>query len=182
MARFDKTVCVMGLGYIGLPTAAVFAGRKKHVIGIDINQHAVDTINQGKIHIVEPGLEDLVKQAVQDGHLSAHTCPQKADAEHPREPARLDEPVLGDAGDDDAAPDGGRDAVMVERKAGADAQAKRERKGVPLLVGNIGPDTFGQDDNALLLVDAQGTSDLPKASKLQLARQLVAEIALRLPT
>jgi phosphopantothenoylcysteine decarboxylase/phosphopantothenate--cysteine ligase len=64
----------------------------------------------------------------------------------------------------------------------ANAQAKRERKGVPLLVGNIGPDTFGQDDNALLLVDAQGTTDLPKASKLQLARQLVAEIALRLPT
>jgi phosphopantothenoylcysteine decarboxylase/phosphopantothenate--cysteine ligase len=63
----------------------------------------------------------------------------------------------------------------------AHAQAKRERKGVPLLVGNIGPDTFGQDDNALLLVDAEGTTDLPRASKLQLARQLVAEIARRLP-
>jgi phosphopantothenoylcysteine decarboxylase / phosphopantothenate---cysteine ligase len=61
------------------------------------------------------------------------------------------------------------------------AQAKRERKGVPLLVGNIGPDTFGQDDNALLLVDAKGSTDLPKASKLVLARQLVAEIAARLP-
>jgi phosphopantothenoylcysteine decarboxylase / phosphopantothenate---cysteine ligase len=63
----------------------------------------------------------------------------------------------------------------------ANAQAKRERKGVPLLVGNIGPDTFGQDDNALLLVDAKGSTDLPKASKLVLARQLVAEIASRLP-
>ena len=63
----------------------------------------------------------------------------------------------------------------------AHAQAKRERKGVPLLVGNIGPDTFGQDDNALLLVDAQGTTDVPRASKLQLARLLVAEIARRLP-
>jgi phosphopantothenoylcysteine decarboxylase / phosphopantothenate---cysteine ligase len=63
----------------------------------------------------------------------------------------------------------------------AHAQAKRERKGVPLLVGNIGPDTFGQDDNALLLVDAKGSTDLPKASKLVLARQLVAEIANRLP-
>ena len=62
------------------------------------------------------------------------------------------------------------------------AQTKRERKGVPLLVGNIGPDTFGQDDNALLLVDEQGTTDLPRASKLVLARQLVAEIARRLPT
>ncbi len=61
------------------------------------------------------------------------------------------------------------------------AQAKRERKGVPLLVGNIGPDTFGQDDNALLLVDTSGATELPRASKLALARQLVAEIARRLP-
>ena len=63
----------------------------------------------------------------------------------------------------------------------AHAQAKRVRKGVPLLVGNIGPDTFGQDDNALLLVDEQGTTELSKANKLVLARQLVAEIARRLP-
>ncbi len=63
----------------------------------------------------------------------------------------------------------------------ANAQAKRERKGVPLLVGNIGPDTFGQDDNALLLIDQQGSTELPRASKLLLARQLVAEIARRLP-
>lgn len=62
----------------------------------------------------------------------------------------------------------------------AHAQAKRARKGVPLLVGNIGPDTFGQDDNALLLVDAHGTVELPRASKLVLARQLVAEIARRI--
>ena len=61
----------------------------------------------------------------------------------------------------------------------AHAQAKRLRKGVPLLVGNIGPDTFGQDDNALLLVDVHGCTDLPRASKLDLARQLVAEIAQR---
>jgi len=62
----------------------------------------------------------------------------------------------------------------------AHAQAKRERKGVPLLVGNIGPATFGQDDNALLLVDASGARELPRASKLALARQLIAEIATRL--
>ena len=62
----------------------------------------------------------------------------------------------------------------------AHAQAKRERKGVPLLVGNIGPETFGQDDNALLLVDEAGTVEMPRASKLLLARQLVAEIAQRL--
>ncbi|MGB4061203.1 MAG: bifunctional phosphopantothenoylcysteine decarboxylase/phosphopantothenate--cysteine ligase CoaBC [Burkholderiaceae bacterium] len=60
------------------------------------------------------------------------------------------------------------------------AQAKRARKGVPLLVGNIGPATFGQDDNALLLVDENGSRELPRAHKLALARQLVAEIAQRL--
>ncbi|MBI2751524.1 MAG: bifunctional phosphopantothenoylcysteine decarboxylase/phosphopantothenate--cysteine ligase CoaBC [Burkholderiales bacterium] len=64
----------------------------------------------------------------------------------------------------------------------AHATAKRVRKGVPLLVGNIGPATFGKDDNALLLVDAHGTQELPHANKLTLARQLVAEIARRLPT
>ena len=60
------------------------------------------------------------------------------------------------------------------------ASAKRLRKGVPLLVGNIGPATFGQDDNALLLVDALGHRELPRASKRALARQLVADIARRL--
>jgi phosphopantothenoylcysteine decarboxylase/phosphopantothenate--cysteine ligase len=63
----------------------------------------------------------------------------------------------------------------------AHARAKRERKGVPLLVGNIGPATFGQDDNALLLVDAQGATELPRASKHELARQLIAEIDRRTP-
>jgi phosphopantothenoylcysteine decarboxylase/phosphopantothenate--cysteine ligase len=62
----------------------------------------------------------------------------------------------------------------------AHASAKRVRKGVPLLVGNIGPATFGQDDNALLLVDAQGHRELPRAPKSELGRQLVAEIARRL--
>lgn len=61
----------------------------------------------------------------------------------------------------------------------ANAQAKRARKGVPLLVGNIGPATFGRDDNALLLVDADGTRALPQADKLTLARQLIAEISAR---
>jgi phosphopantothenoylcysteine decarboxylase/phosphopantothenate--cysteine ligase len=60
------------------------------------------------------------------------------------------------------------------------AAAKRQRKGVPLIVGNIGPATFGQDDNALVLVDAQGAVDIPRASKLSLARILVGEIARRM--
>jgi phosphopantothenoylcysteine decarboxylase/phosphopantothenate--cysteine ligase len=59
----------------------------------------------------------------------------------------------------------------------AHAQAKRERKGVPLLVGNIGPQTFGLDDNALLLVDAHGSKELPRAPKLQLACRLIERIA-----
>ena len=61
----------------------------------------------------------------------------------------------------------------------ANAQAKRLRKGVPLLVGNIGPATFGQDDNALLLVDADGHQNLARAPKLALARQLIANISIR---
>ena len=61
------------------------------------------------------------------------------------------------------------------------ATAKRLRKGVPLLVGNIGPATFGQDDNALLLVDVMGATEVPRASKLELARKLIAEIARRAP-
>lgn len=61
----------------------------------------------------------------------------------------------------------------------ANAQAKRARKGVPLLVGNLGPATFGRDDNALVLVDDEGVTELPHASKRRLAQQLVAEIARR---
>jgi phosphopantothenoylcysteine decarboxylase/phosphopantothenate--cysteine ligase len=64
----------------------------------------------------------------------------------------------------------------------AQAQAKRVRKGVPLMVGNLGPATFGQDDNALLVIDEQGTLELPLASKLTLARQLMAQIASRIST
>jgi phosphopantothenoylcysteine decarboxylase / phosphopantothenate---cysteine ligase len=62
------------------------------------------------------------------------------------------------------------------------AREKLQRKGVPLIVANIGPATFGQDDNTLLLVDAQGELELPRADKLTLAQQLIAEIARRLPT
>jgi len=62
----------------------------------------------------------------------------------------------------------------------ANASAKRKRKNVPLIVGNVGPATFGQDDNALTLIDANGVRELPRAAKLALARQLVAEIAERI--
>ena len=75
-----NTVCVVGLGYIGLPTAAVFAGRRKKVIGVDVNQNAVDTINRGEIHIVEPELDIAVHAAVKEGYLHATTEPEPADA------------------------------------------------------------------------------------------------------
>lgn len=75
-----ETISVIGLGYIGLPTAAMFASRKKKVIGVDVNQHVVDTINKGKIHIVEPDLDMLVHAAVTEGYLRATTVPETADA------------------------------------------------------------------------------------------------------
>ncbi|WP_318447875.1 UDP-N-acetyl-D-mannosamine dehydrogenase [Photobacterium leiognathi] len=75
-----ETISVIGLGYIGLPTAAMFASRKKKVIGIDVNQHAVDTINQGKIHIIEPDLDMIVSAAVTEDYLKASTAPEPADA------------------------------------------------------------------------------------------------------
>ncbi|PMM04009.1 UDP-N-acetyl-D-mannosaminuronic acid dehydrogenase [Vibrio breoganii] len=75
-----ETISVVGLGYIGLPTAAMFASRKKKVIGVDVNQLAVDTINRGEIHIVEPDLDMLVSAAVQQGYLKAVTTPEAADA------------------------------------------------------------------------------------------------------
>ncbi len=75
-----ETISVIGLGYIGLPTAAMFASRKKKVIGVDVNQRAVDTINQGKIHIVEPDLDMIVSAAVKEGYLKAVSQPEAADA------------------------------------------------------------------------------------------------------
>ncbi|ALE88461.1 UDP-N-acetyl-D-mannosamine dehydrogenase [Pseudomonas versuta] len=74
------TISVIGLGYIGLPTAAVFASRKKKVIGVDVNQKAVDIINRGQIHIVEPDLDMVVHAAVTEGYLRATTQPEPADA------------------------------------------------------------------------------------------------------
>lgn len=75
-----KHICVIGLGYIGLPTAATFAAHGIKVTGVDVNQHAVDMINQGKVHIVEPDLDALVKVVVAKGMLSARTKPVEADA------------------------------------------------------------------------------------------------------
>ena len=72
-------VSIIGLGYIGLPTAAVLASKRVKVVGVDVSQHTVDIINQGKIHIVEPELDILVHEAVQNNYLKAVIKPEKAD-------------------------------------------------------------------------------------------------------
>lgn len=73
------SVVMMGLGYIGLPTAALIASKGIYVTGVDIHQHVVDTINEGKIHIVEPDLDGLVHHVVKQGYLKASKIPVKAD-------------------------------------------------------------------------------------------------------
>lgn len=75
-----ETISVIGLGYIGLPTAAVFASKGKKVVGVDINARAVETINRGAIHIVEPDLDQVVHAAVTRGDLRATTQQEAADA------------------------------------------------------------------------------------------------------
>lgn len=76
---FD-VISIIGLGYIGLPTAAAFAARRKTVVGVDVNRTTVDTINRGEVHIVEPELDMLVRAAVTQGYLRATTEPEPADA------------------------------------------------------------------------------------------------------
>jgi len=75
----DIQICIMGLGYIGLPTAAVLANRSFNVHGVDVIPEVVDKINQGIVHIVEPGLNTHVKSAVFSGRLKASTEPKPAD-------------------------------------------------------------------------------------------------------
>lgn len=72
-------VCVIGLGYIGLPTAALIAGRGLKVTGVDINPAIVETVNEGRIHIVETDLDDMVRKAVRSGRLKANSKPEAAD-------------------------------------------------------------------------------------------------------
>ncbi len=78
MTELNK-VTILGLGYIGLPTAALIAGKKVKVNGVDINEQVVETINQGKIHIIEPDLDIAVKDAVLSGFLTASTKAYEAD-------------------------------------------------------------------------------------------------------
>ena len=75
-----KKICILGLGYIGLPTASTFAAHGVKVIGVDVNPHIVETLQRGGIHIHEPGLRDIVKAALASGNFTVSTQPEEADA------------------------------------------------------------------------------------------------------
>ncbi|HBX68073.1 MAG TPA: UDP-N-acetyl-D-mannosamine dehydrogenase, partial [Chloroflexi bacterium] len=77
--HFNK-ICVLGLGYIGLPTASTFATHGMHVVGVDVNQQVVETLQSGEIHIHEPGLRTLVQAALKSGNLEICDQPEEADA------------------------------------------------------------------------------------------------------
>lgn len=86
-----KSVCVMGLGYIGLPTASMLASNGFQVLGVDVGRHVVDAVNAGNVHIEEPGLQTLVRAATQSGNLRAAMKPDKADVFILAVPTPLDE-------------------------------------------------------------------------------------------
>src|SRR3954470_23075981 len=75
----SKHLCVLGLGYIGLPTASMFATNGLKVTGVDVNPSIIETLTQGKIHIEEPGLATVVKAAISSGNLKVSLKPVKAD-------------------------------------------------------------------------------------------------------
>lgn len=89
-------VCILGLGYIGLPTATMFTKQAIRVLGVDIRQDIVDTLNSGGIHIHEPGLAEAVNTAVKSGLLEASTRPQPADAFIIAVPTPFDENEVGE--------------------------------------------------------------------------------------
>lgn len=77
--NFEK-LCVIGLGYIGLPTASTFAAHGLRVVGVDVNPQVVETLRNGGVHIHEPGLRTLVEAALKSGYLTIHNKPEEADA------------------------------------------------------------------------------------------------------
>ena len=72
--------CFMGLGYIGLPTAIIAAKHGVEIAGVDINAQVVEVTNQGKLHIIEPGMEEMLREVLASGHFKAYTEPQVSDA------------------------------------------------------------------------------------------------------
>ncbi|MDX1378269.1 MAG: nucleotide sugar dehydrogenase [Anaerolineales bacterium] len=74
-----KKICVIGLGYIGLPTAATFATHGQKVLGVDVNTRVIDSLNEGNLHIHEPGLDHILNAAITSGNLTVSSQPQEAD-------------------------------------------------------------------------------------------------------
>ena len=72
--------CFMGLGYIGLPTAIIATKYGIKITGVDINPKVVEMTNQGKLHIIEPGMEEMLQEVVNNGNLHASTTPEESDA------------------------------------------------------------------------------------------------------
>ena len=72
--------CFMGLGYIGLPTAIIAAKHGVEIAGVDINAQVVEVTNQGKLHIIEPGMEEMLREVLASGHFKAYTEPRVSDA------------------------------------------------------------------------------------------------------
>ena len=77
--NFQK-ICILGLGYIGLPTASTFATHGLNVVGVDVNPHVIETLRAGNIHIHEPGLRSVVETALTSGRLTVSPQPEEADA------------------------------------------------------------------------------------------------------
>ena len=134
MNTFNK-VSVIGLGYIGLPTAAVFANQGVEIVGTDKNQGVVDSINAGKPHFGEPNLDALVRRVVENGKLSASTEVQPAEAFLVAVPTPLSEGSGGGAGN--ATTDLGADLSYVQ--AAAEAIAPVLEKGNLVILESTSP-------------------------------------------
>jgi UDP-N-acetyl-D-mannosaminuronic acid dehydrogenase len=93
--KFQK-ICVLGLGYIGLPTASTFAAHGLNVLGVDINPNVIETLQRGDIHIHEPGLQNVVEKAIKSGNLKVSTKPEEADAFIIAVPTPFQENTFGD--------------------------------------------------------------------------------------
>jgi len=77
--KFEK-ICILGLGYIGLPTAAMFSANGIKVVGVDTNPSVVETLKAGRLHIHEPGLGEVLEKAIVSGNLTVSSAPEPADA------------------------------------------------------------------------------------------------------
>jgi UDP-N-acetyl-D-mannosaminuronic acid dehydrogenase len=150
-----NTISVVGLGYIGLPTAAMFASCKIRVIGVDVNQHAVDTINRGEIHIVEPELDMLVHAAVTKGYLKAVTSPEPADAFLIAVPTPFKSPLNKESDSEIPEPD------LSYIKSAAEAIATVLKKGDLVILESTSP-VGSTEQMAEWLAEARGDLSFPQ--------------------